>query len=237
MKNLAIITARSGSKRLPDKNIRHLCGKPLMAYTIKAALDSGVFEEVMVSTDSEKYAEIARSYGASVPFLRSEYTSRDSATSWETVEEVVRMYIQAGRDFDTLCLLQPTSPLRGGKDIAGAYALYEEKKAYSVVAVKEASPAPTGYLQLTDGGEFKGFPIRQMIRNGEMENGFYKVNGSIYIVGVKRFLAEAGDPEHGLYKDGTFAYLMEPLRSIDVDTELDFLIAENIMKYYAEKQG
>ena len=112
MKNIAIIPARSGSKGVIDKNIRDLHGKPLMAYTIEAALGSGVFDEVMVSTDSEKYAQIAREWGAAVPFLRSERTSTDSASSWDMVDEVLGEYEKRGRIFDTFCLLQPTSPLR-----------------------------------------------------------------------------------------------------------------------------
>ena len=119
MKNIAIIPARSGSKGVRDKNIRNLCGKPLMAYTIEAALESGEFDEVMVSTDSEHYAEIARKYGASVPFLRSAKTASDSASSWDMVDEVLNCYAMLGKSFDTFCLLQPTSPLRDKKDIQG----------------------------------------------------------------------------------------------------------------------
>ena len=101
MKNIAIIPARSGSKGVRDKNIRDLCGKPLMAHTIEAALGSGEFEEVMVSTDSEQYAEIARKYGANVPFLRSAKTSGDSASSWDMVDEVLDGYAALGKTFDS----------------------------------------------------------------------------------------------------------------------------------------
>ena len=94
MKNLAVITARSGSKGLKDKNIKLLNGKPLMAYTIEAALESGMFEEVYVSTDSQKYAQIAIEHGASVPFLRTEENATDSASSWDTVaEEIGRAHV------------------------------------------------------------------------------------------------------------------------------------------------
>lgn len=92
MSNLAIIPARSGSKGVPNKNIRLLNGKPLMAYTIEAALESAVFDEVMVSTDSEEYARIAMIYGAKVPFLRSSEMSSDSASSWETATEILKIY-------------------------------------------------------------------------------------------------------------------------------------------------
>ena len=111
LKSIAIITARSGSKGLPDKNIRPLNGVPLIAYTIKAALDSGMFDTVMVSTDSEKYAEIARKYGAEVPFLRSAATSGDKSSSWDAVKEVLAQYkSQLGKTYDLVALLQVTSP-------------------------------------------------------------------------------------------------------------------------------
>ena len=150
MKNLAIIPARSGSKGLPDKNIKNLCGKPLIAHTIAAANDSGCFDEVMVSTDSEKYAGIARQWGASVPFLRSEATSTDQASSWDMVEEVLCNYEKAGRYFDTFCLLQPTSPLRTSEDIRGAYRLFEDKASFAVVSVCEAEHSPLWCGHLPD---------------------------------------------------------------------------------------
>lgn len=117
MKNIAVITARSGSKALVDKNIKLLAGKPLLAYTIEAAKESGCFDTIMVSTDSEKYAVIARDYGAQVPFLRSEATSSDTAGSWDVVREVICQYKELGEVFDSVCLLQPTSPLRTAEDI------------------------------------------------------------------------------------------------------------------------
>ena len=121
MKNIAIIPARSGSKGLKDKNIRNLNGRPLLAWTIEAAVRSGEFDEIMVSTDSEAYAEIARRYGADVPFLRSPATATDTASSWDTVAEVLENCRERGSTFDTFCLLQPTSPLRNAEDIRNAY--------------------------------------------------------------------------------------------------------------------
>ena len=137
MNNIAIISARSGSKGLPDKNIKELSGKPLMAYSIEAAIQSECFDDVMVSTDSEKYAEIARMYGAEVPFMRSEVTSSDTASSWDVVEEVLQGYEKMGKIFDTICLLQPTSPMRTSGDIKAAYSLYKEKDAIAVLSMTE----------------------------------------------------------------------------------------------------
>ena len=110
MSCIAIITARGGSKRIPRKNIRPFCGKPILAYSIEAALQSGLFEEVMVSTDDEEIAAIARQYGAAVPFLRSEATSNDFATTADVLTEVLDRYEALGPRFDTLACLYPTAP-------------------------------------------------------------------------------------------------------------------------------
>ena len=117
MHNLAVITARSGSKGLKDKNIKLLGDRPLLAYSIEAAKDSGMFEKIFVSTDSELYAETARQYGADVPFLRARSIAGDNASSWDAVREAVQGYEKLGQRFDTVTLLQPTSPLRRAEDI------------------------------------------------------------------------------------------------------------------------
>lgn len=137
MRNIAIIPARSGSKGLPDKNIKDLCGKPLMAYSIKAAIDSDIFDKVMVSTDSEEYAIIARKYGAEVPFFRSIATSSDEAATWDAVLEVLDGYERLGEEYDSFCLLQPTSPIRTSKDIKAAYKIYGRYQASAVVSMVE----------------------------------------------------------------------------------------------------
>ena len=105
-----IITARGGSKRIPKKNIREFCGKPIIAYSILAALESGIFDEVMVSTDSEEIAEIAREYGAKVPFMRSAETSSDFATTADVINEVIAKYKELGKEFDYISCIYPTAP-------------------------------------------------------------------------------------------------------------------------------
>lgn len=142
MKNLAIILARSGSKGLKDKNIKELAGKPLIAYTIEAAKASGVFSRVHVSTDSDEYAELSKTYGADVPFLRDEYLASDTASTWDAVSFVLREYEKRGQHFDTVCILQPTSPLREAEDIAEAYQMYAEKNADCVMSVCEMEHPP-----------------------------------------------------------------------------------------------
>ena len=110
MKNLCIIPARGGSKRIPRKNIKPFLGKPIIAYSIEAALNADIFDEVMVSTDDEDFADVANKYGASVPFLRSEATSNDYATTVDVLLEVVDMYKQQGKEFDVVCCLYSTAP-------------------------------------------------------------------------------------------------------------------------------
>ena len=227
MKNIAIIPARSGSKGIKDKNIRDLCGKPLMAYTIEAAIASGEFDEVMVSTDSELYAEIARAYGAQVPFLRSAVTASDTASSWEMVDEVLANYKKLGKTFDTFCLLQPTSPLRTAADIKEAYKLFEEKANFAVVSVCEAEHSPLWCGHLPETNEFIDFVQQDKLKQRQAGKKFYRLNGAIYIVNIEKFKAD-----RQLYQKGSFAYIMTQERSVDIDTELDFKLAEVTMREY-----
>ena len=137
MRNIAIIPARSGSKGLKDKNIKELNGKPLMAYTIEAALESGIFDCVHVSTDSEKYAEIGRKFGADVPFLRDVELAGDKSSTWDALRYVVQEYRKRGKEFELVTLLQPTSPMRNARNIREAYEVFEQKSADAVISICE----------------------------------------------------------------------------------------------------
>lgn len=229
MRNIAVITARSGSKGLPDKNIKILCGKPLIAYSIEAALESEKFETVHVSTDSEKYAEIARKYGAEVPFLRSEDTSSDTADSWAAVREVLEKYRLHGREFDTVTLLQPTSPLRTARDIEAGYELLMMKKAAAVTAVCEMEHSPLWSNTLPEDGCMEGFLNRAENVQRQQLNTYYRINGALYIARADYIMAKKC-----FYGENTYAYIMPQERSIDIDSELDFIIAQAIMQ---EKGG
>ena len=224
MKNLAIIPARSGSKGLVDKNIKGLCGKPLIGYTIEAALGSGVFDAVMVSTDSEKYAEIARDLGAEVPFLRSERTSSDSASSWDAVTEVIEGYAGLGREFDTFCLLQPTSPLRNTGDIKGSYDLFTEKNAKFIVSVCEMEHPLSWCGMIPEDLSLDGFVERAGANQRQKVGKSYRLNGAIYIADIDAF-----NEDRFFYREGCYAYVMETSRSIDIDNEEDFALAEYLM--------
>ena len=224
MNNLAIITARSGSKGLKDKNIRELNGIPLMAHSIQAALRSEKFSHVMVSTDSQLYADIAVKYGAEVPFLRDEATSGDAASSWDTVREVLRKYKELGMEFDTITLLQPTSPLRTPEDIVKAYDLYCEKSATSVVSVCETEHSPQLCNILPASLCMDGFLANINHCQRQALGNYYRLNGSIYIVDVD--LITSGN---NIYNNKSFAYVMPREHSIDIDTELDFVVAEAVI--------
>ena len=224
MKCIAIIPARSGSKGIRDKNIKLLAGKPMLAYSIGAAKQSGIFSEIMVSTDSEQYAEISRNWGANVPFLRSRETSSDSASSWDMVKEVLENYRKAGQEYDAFCLLQPTSPLRTAEDIRKAYELLKKAET-AVVSVCETDHSPLWCNRLPDDGSLNGLIRRNDNRRRQETGKFYRINGAIYFVRTDAF-----DQDTFLYREGSFAYVMEKDRSVDIDTQLDFEFAEFLME-------
>jgi CMP-N,N'-diacetyllegionaminic acid synthase len=225
-KILAIIPARSGSKGLKDKNIRPLNGKPLMAYTIEAALQSKLFETVHVSTDSAEYAEIAKKYGADVPFLRDAITSGDTASTDEAVKEVLNKYAKQGKKFDYLFLLQPTSPLRTAEHIQKAYALYKTKKAPTLTSVCEVDHPLEWCFKVDDTltiGEFANSPYK-LTRRQELPQ-YYRENGAIYISRVKDFQTDAFD----FYTSDCAVFKMSRQESIDIDGWEDFILAEVLL--------
>ena len=223
MKSLAIIPARSGSKGLKNKNIRSFAGKPLLAYTVLAAKESQCFDEIMVSTDSNDYAAIAKEYGASVPFLRSVRTSSDKASSWDMVEEVLERYHRLGRQFDRFCLLQPTSPLRNAEHIKNAFDVMSLKKAKAIVGVTEADHSLALYSTLPADGSMSNFVNQKdgLRRRQDYKEVFFRINGAIYLIDVSFF-----EKSHNIYRDGCYAFEMDKLSSIDIDDKDDFALAE-----------
>lgn len=225
MKNIAVIPARSGSKGLRDKNIKLMNGRPLLAYSIEAALQSGIFDCVHVSTDSDSYAEIGRKYGADIPFLRSDEMATDSANSWDVVLEVIQKYKDLGKTYDMVTLLQPTSPLRDKEEIISAYMEYKEKKAQAIVSVCEMEHSPLWSNVLPNDLSMEGFVKHQANRQRQKLDKYYRINGAIYMVSVP-FLEEGIN----IYRQGCYAYVMGSRKSIDIDTQLDFDIAEYLIK-------
>lgn len=225
MKNIAIIPARSGSKVLKDKNIKLLNGQPLLKYSIDAAIASQHFDEIMVSTDSSHYAEIAKVCGASVPFLRSAKNSEDKSSSWDVVIEVLNYYKQNGESFDTFCLLQPTSPLRKAEDIVSAYSLFNKNQAKAVVSVCEVEHSPLWCNILNDDCSLNNFLPENAKGQRQSFKQYYRINGAIYIANVKAFLED-----NDLYAEKCYAYIMDKKSSVDIDTIDDFEYAEYLIK-------
>lgn len=226
MKRLAIIPARSGSKGLPDKNIRLLAGKPLMAYSIEAAGDSGLFDRIYVSTDSEEYKKIGEDYGASAPFLRPENLATDTASSWDVVKQALTVFDEMGETYDEIALLQPTSPLRSAADIRMAHALMEERDAKAVIGVCPMEHSPLWSNTLPEDGSMAGFIRPETVRLGRQAlPEHYRINGAVYW--IQRACLENIEM---LYEDQCFAYVMPAERSVDIDTLADFYLAEALLK-------
>lgn len=220
--NIAIIPARGGSKGLPGKNIKLLHGKPMIAYTIEAALSSQQFSRVMVSTDDQQIADVAIACGAEVPELRPDYLATDSSSTVEVVEYVINRYKNQGEQFDSLCILQPTSPLRTYNDIILAYETYKLKKAKSVVSVCECEHSPLWENTLPDNLSMANF-LRPEVLNVRRQDlpTYYRLNGAIYISDINHFLKTKS-----FYNQDTYAYLMNKHSSVDVDDIHDFKFIE-----------
>ena len=222
---IAIIPARSGSKGLPDKNIRILNGKPLIAYSIVAAQEAGIFDEIFLSTDSQKYANIAKQYGANVPFLRSDKLATDTASTWDCVKEALDQYHAIGKKFDIFVVLQPTSPLRTPQDIVTAVETMMLKNTDSVVSVSEADHSPLWYNTLPENKSLNGFLRPEIFTKTRQElPTYYRINGAVYVVKTKYFARS-----QNIYDCNSFAYIMSRENSVDIDTLLDFSIAEHLL--------
>lgn len=224
MKNIAIIPARSGSKGLRDKNIKLLKEKPLLVYSVEAAQKAKIFDCIHVSTDSQKYADIAKKYGADVPFLRSEELASDYAGTWETVEEVLKQYADRGRLFETVVLLQPTSPLRNDEDIVLAYEMFQRPEVKAVVSVCEVDHSPLWSNILPGNYSMENFQRLESCGPRQQMDIYYRINGAIYMID-RKFLQE----DHKIFRKGCYAYIMDKERSIDIDTQFDFSIAEFLL--------
>ena len=226
MKAIAIIPARSGSKGLPNKNILQLNDKPMMAYTIEACLESGCFEKVHVSTDSELYAQIAIKYGADVPFLRDPSLATDQATTEDVIRDVLKKYQAKGEEFDIFGIMQPTSPLRTALDIQNSFQLFTEKEADSVIGVCPMEHSPLWSNQLGESDSMYHFLDEQTNQNRQQFGQFYRINGAIYLMRLSEYSSHMA-----LYGKRSYAYRMPKERSIDIDDWMDYEIAKVFMKY------
>lgn len=229
MKALAVITARGGSKRIPRKNIKAFCGQPIITYSIKAALESGVFEEVMVSTDDAEIAAIAKEAGAQVPFMRSSDTANDYATTADVIAEVLESYKQCGKEFDAVCCIYPTAPFVSAEKLQNAMNLLEEKDADSVLPVVRFSFPPQRSVVMEDGFMKFKWPEHALTRSQDLEP-FYHDAGQFYCLSVKSFMEQKK-----MVMEKTVPIEMPELEVQDIDTEEDWQIAE--VKYKVMQQN
>lgn len=220
MKSIAIITARGGSKRIPRKNIKDFCGKPIIAYSIEAALKSKVFDEVMVSTDSEEIAEIAKSHGASVPFLRSNETSNDYATTADVINEVLNEYKNIGEIFDVFACVYPTAPFITSSKLSDAMTLFIKEKADAVVSVVRYSFPPQRAFVIREGKVVYQYPEFERSRSQDLEPIFHDC-GQFYICSCESF-----SEYRSMILPYTVPYIIPEEEVQDIDTLSDWYIAE-----------
>lgn len=229
MSNIAIIPARSGSKGLKDKNIKELKGIPLIAYSIKCAIGSGMFDSVFVSTDSKEYAKVAEEYGADAHFLRSKKNSSDTAGSWDVVREVLEQFEKEGKVFDNIMLLQPTSPLRTKEDIINSFKMMKTKNANAIVSVTEMEHSPLWCNTLPENLSMEEFFNDKAINTPRQGlPTYYRLNGAIYLLKRKELQKEK------MFRDGCYAYIMSNERSVDIDKNWDFKLAEIYLEVESE---
>lgn len=222
--NVAIIPARAGSKRLPGKNIKLLAGKPLIVWTIEAAITSNLFDIILVTMDSEEIANIARAAGASVPFLRPSELSTDTSSTNEVISHAVDWIEQNVGTVSCVTLLQPTSPLRTADDIAQAMNMYDTKQASAIVSVCLTEHPIQFCNTLPIDLSMAGFIKTQNNKRSQELEPSWRLNGAIYIFD-RKYVSNLTN----LYEQNTFAYIMKRESSIDIDQELDFILAEIIL--------
>lgn len=223
MKTIAIITARGGSKRIPRKNIKEFCGKPILAYSIEAAKNSGLFDMVMISTDDEEIAKIGRQYGAEVPFLRSEKTSNDFATTTDVLLEVLDEFEKRGEHFEVACCIYPTAPFLTAEKMKAATEKLLASDADTLIPVVAFSFPPQRAMVIENGHlQFK-YPEYMSCRSQDLEKHYHDV-GQFYI-----FRTEPFKRNKNLLVGKILPFEIPEMEVQDIDTFTDWEIAE--MKY------
>jgi CMP-N,N'-diacetyllegionaminic acid synthase len=225
---IAIIPARGGSKGLPHKNMLLLHNKPLIVYTIEAALKSKSIDRVIVSTDDKNIAAIAIEAGAEVPFYRPDYLSSDTASAVDVYIHAVQWVMKHdGTDISKFVVLLPTSPLRTSKDIDAACTLFESKQADTLIAVKETETPPSWICELDQSGKLKNCNFTKVshMGNRQINKLYYIPCGAIYILDYSVLLNK-----RTYYTDNTVAYVMPRERATDIDNKMDFEYVEFLME-------
>jgi len=226
MNALAIITARGGSKRIPRKNIKKFLDKPIISFSIQAALDCNLFEEVMVSTDDVEIAEIAKSLGAKVPFYRSEKTANDFATTSDVLCEVLECYKKQSRIFEWICCIYPTAPFVTTENLLECWKLVKNSGANALTPVAKFSYPPQRSFNINNGEYLKyNWPENMNKRSQDLEP-FYHDVGQFYFLKVDEFLKTKS-----LLLEKTIPYIVSETEMQDIDNEEDWQLAEIKYKY------
>nr|WP_294859563.1 pseudaminic acid cytidylyltransferase [uncultured Fluviicola sp.] len=221
---IAIIPARGGSRRIPRKNIRPFLGKPIIAYAIENALKSGLFDEVMVSTDDAEIAEIALEYGASVPFMRSTENSNDFATTADVLTEVLNWYHENKQLPREFCCLYPTSPLVQANDLQAAYKQFKENDIPILISAVPYSFPVQRSFRLDDTKLVKPIEPENMLKRSQDLELTYHDAGAFYLFNTSFFMERKE-----IWTDTTGAYILDELKVQDIDSETDWKLAE--LKY------
>lgn len=232
MKALAVVPARGGSKRLPGKNIRDFAGKPMLAWSVEAAMESGLFDTVMVSTDSEEIAAVARAAGASVPFLRSAETADDHAILLDVMAEVVRRYDAEGQRFERLCCILPTAPLLQASTLRHALALMDEggfDTVFPVVAF--GSPIQRALRRDAAGRTEMRQPEHYASRSQDLEPAYHDA-GQFYW--MTREVCLSKQP---MFAGRAGSFVIDEMEAQDIDTLSDWRLAELKMQARRETLG
>ncbi|MBI3793720.1 MAG: acylneuraminate cytidylyltransferase family protein [Nitrospinae bacterium] len=231
---LGIVPARGGSKGLPGKNIKDLCGEPLIAWSINAGLGCEYIDELMVTTDSREIADVAERFGAKVPFLRPKELATDVSTSFSVIEHAVEFYKnELGKKFDYIVLLEPTSPLRDKRDVYNSIEqLSEHPKASAIVGICKTEGQNPAFLVKKKSDDFLvGYENEDMrvLRRQDIQDVFF-LEGSIYICQTDVYL-----DKKTFYHGGTIGYEVPKWKSLEVDDEYDMVTAEAIMRHNGVK--
>lgn len=224
MSNVAIITARGGSKRIPRKNIKDFLGKPIIAYSIQAALESKLFDEIMVSTDDKEIADIAISYGAKVPFFRSEKNADDYAGTADVLKEVLEEYVKLGKIFDWMCCIYPTAPFVTADKLIESMKKVQEGNADALIPVMKFSYPPQRSFVFNEKNFLKYKWSENINKRSQDLEAFYHDAGQFYFEKVDEFLKG-----NCLVPENTIPYIVSELEVQDIDNEEDWKIAE--LKY------
>lgn len=219
-RTLATITARGGSKRIPRKNIKSFEGHPIIRYSIEAALKSGLFDEVMVSTDDQEIADIARAYGANIPFMRSAERSDDYATTADVLEEVILRYRARGQEFETICCIYPTAPFVTHEKLRQAKQLLLDTGAEAVVPITRFGYPIQRSLKIEHGRVKMNWPENYNARSQDLTPAYHDA-GQFYLLKVEALLEQ-----RMLYPQFTVPMVVPESEVQDIDNEEDWRLAE-----------